>query len=198
MKEYLQTVQDIKGIIQIGANSGQEVPLFETLTQNIILCEPIETLHQHLRLSYPKYLVVPYALGNLDAEMEFYPATNGGESSSLLKPTKHIEYYPSIGFENPITVPVRKFTTLSQEFKIDIQKYNVIVSDAQGYDLEALKGFGEYINHFKMIIVEYINSDLYENNSTLPMLIEYLSTFGYRLLSTFDENIGAGNAVFIK
>lgn len=198
MKDYLERVSTIKGIIQIGANIGQEISIFESFTQNIILCEPIQNLVDYLTHNYPKYMVIPYALGNIDTEMEFHIATNNKESSSLLKPTKHIEYYLNIAFNEIIKVPVRKFTTLIDQYKINIDEYNIIVSDAQGYDLEVLKGFGNYINNFDMIIVEYINSELYENNSTLNMIIDYLSYFNFKLEDTFDENLGAGNAVFSK
>jgi hypothetical protein len=79
-----------------------------------------------------------------------------------------------------------------------MNNFNILVSDAQGYDLEAIKGFGPYIANFELIIAEYINSNLYENEASLDDMINYLTPLNFELIDTFDENLGAGNAVFKK
>jgi hypothetical protein len=116
----------------------------------------------------------------------------------VLKPLNHITYYPDIKFDNLTKIPIRTFESLIDEYKIDINNFNILISDTQGYDLEAIKGFKHYIKNIELIIAEYINSDLYENNASLKDMIDYLSPLGFKLLNTFDENLGAGNAVFIK
>jgi hypothetical protein len=47
-----------------------------------------------------------------------------------------------------------------------------------------------------LIIAEYIDSDLYENNASLNDMIDYLTPLHFDLVDTFDKNILAGNAVF--
>jgi hypothetical protein len=130
--------------------------------------------------------------------MDLYLASNGGESSSVLKPLNHPKYYPDILFENSIKIQIRTFESLIEEYNIDMNNFNILISDAQGYDLEAIKGFGNYIKHFELIIAEYINSDLYENDASLEDMVNYLIPLGFQLIDTFDENLGAGNAVFKK
>lgn len=198
MKHYFDKVKNIKGVIQIGANNGQEVNFFNKYTNNIILVEPIPEIAKTLKCNHPNFLVIPYALGSVNTEMDFYIASNGGASSSLLKPLNHSIFYPHIKFETPQKIPVRRFDSLIAELNIDINLFNILVSDAQGYDLEVIKGFGNYINNFDLIIAEYINSSLYENDGNLDSMKKYLSLFGFILLNKYDENLGAGNAVFIK
>jgi FkbM family methyltransferase len=198
MRQYFNQLKNIKGIIQIGANSGQETSLFSDFTSNIILVEPIPDLVNNLKNLFPNYMVLPYALGSSNSEMDFYLASNNGESSSLLQPFNHTVFYPNIKFDHTIKVPVRTFKSLIFELDIDMNLFDVLISDAQGYDLEAIKGFEEYINNFNLIIVEYINSSLYKNDGNLNSIIEYLTPFGFSLIETFDENLGAGNAVFTK
>jgi FkbM family methyltransferase len=198
MENFFNLIENVKGVIQIGANSGQEVNFILGHTKNVILIEPIPTLAESLSLRYPNCKVIKCALGSTDCEMDFHLASNNGESSSLLKPLKHVEYYPEITFNHTIKVPVRKFTTIAEDYEIDVDSFNVIISDTQGYDLECLKGFGENITKFDLIISEYINSNLYENDGNLQSFIDYLIPFGFEFVSTFSENIGAGNVIFKK
>jgi len=188
MKKYLDMV-NIKGIIQVGANTGQEVSMFEQYTKNIMLIEPHPRIVDLLKTKYPKYTIIETALGNEDLERDFYVASNG-ESSSVLKPKQHLTIYPTITFNEIRKVQVRKFKSL----EIDISGYNVVITDTQGCDLDVLKGFGELLNGIDLIISEYIDTELYENNQGLNLFIEYLTNF--KLIETFDVNSGAGNAVF--
>jgi len=197
MRKFFNNIE-INGIIQVGANSGQEVPFFEEYTNNIILIEPIKNLANFLKNTYPNYLIINCALGSSNSEMEFHLASNNGESSSLLKPINHINYYPDIKFEDRISIKVNRFDFLVNEMNIDIKTYNVLVTDTQGYDLEVIKGFGDYITNFNLIIAEYINSNLYENDNCLEDISNYLNSCGFNFIEKYGENLGSGNAVFIK
>ena len=188
MKKYLDMV-NVKGIIQVGANTGQEVPILEKYTQNIMLIEVHPHLINNLKLKFPNYIVIETALGNENTERDFYLASNG-ESSSLLKPNKHLDFYPTIKFNDTMKVKVQRFEDLG----IDISSYNVLLTDTQGVDLDVLKGFGNLINNIDLIISEYINTELYEGNQGLNLFKEYLKDF--ELIETCDENLGAGNAIF--
>jgi len=196
MIKYLDMV-NVKGIIQVGANTGQEVPIFEKYCQNVILVEPLQEpllhLYNLLHLKNLQYIVIESALGIEDEEKDFYLASNG-ESSSLLKPNKHLVFYPTITFNDTMKVKVQRFDTLVEKLKIDMNDYNVVVTDTQGCDLDVLKGFGNLINNIDLIISEYINTELYEGNQGLTLFKEYLKDF--ELIETCDENNGAGNAIF--
>lgn len=198
MIEHIKQIEKVQGIIQIGANSGQEVSALRNFTNNIILIEPIPQLYEILKTNHSDLTVLCMGLGSSNCEMQLYLSSNNGESSSVLKPINHPILYPWILFGSSIPIKIRRFDSITTEFNIDIKNFNVIVSDAQGYDLEAIKGFGDLINNIDLIIVEYINSNLYENNASLYDIQDYLNQKGYDLLYTFDENSGAGNAVFKK
>jgi FkbM family methyltransferase len=188
MTEYINQIPNIKGIIQAGANSGQEVGLFKNFTNNIILIEPIPQLADYLKHLYPDCLVVSCGLGSVNAEMDLYLASNGGESSSVLKPFSHTKHYPSILFEQSIKIPIKTFESLINEYKIDLNDFNILISDTQGYDLEVIKGFGSSIKKIELIIAEYINSELYEGDASLQDMVDYLIPLGFKLIDTFDEN----------
>lgn len=198
IEKFLNEFKIIKGIVQVGSNSGQEIDIMSKHTKNIMLFDPLSDINEKLRELYPSYKIFDVALGSENKDSYLYVASNQGESSSILKPKKHVDFYPQITFDKKINISIKKFKTIIDDEKIDVGKYNVIISDTQGYDLEVLKGFEDYINNFNLIILEYINSELYENNASLDDIKNYLSPIGFNLVSTFDENLGAGNAVFIK
>jgi hypothetical protein len=64
--------------------------------------------------------------------------------------------------------------------------------------LNVLLGFGDMLNKIDAIIVEYIDSQLYENDSTLSSISIFLSRFGFNLLSFSQDGVGWGNACYIK
>jgi len=198
MIEHIKHVNEVRGIIQVGANLAQEMPFFRHFTDNIILIEPIPHLFEYLKNRFPDLIVIHTGLGSTNDKMDLYLSSNNGESSSVLKPKNVLSYYPNISFEDSIPIEVSRFDSLIEKFGIDMNNFNVLVSDVQGYDLEAIKGFGDLINFIDLIIVEYINSNLYENDSNLDSINDYLKGYNFELLYTFDETLGSGNAVFKK
>jgi FkbM family methyltransferase len=198
MIEYLEKIKNVKGIIQIGSNSGQELEIIKRFTNNIILVEPIEVFYDYLRGKCPSCKVIPKAVGEKNETTDFYLSSNNGESSSLLKPKNHTKYYPFIKFDKIIKVDVRTFDSLVDEYEIDLTKYNVLLTDTQGYDLNVLKSIDKNLNNFDLIISEYINSELYENDSNIELFKSFLIPLGFEFVDSFGENIGAGNCVFMK
>ena len=86
---------------------------------NIILIEPIFHLANYLIQTHPNCLVIPCGLGSTNSIMDLHLASNGGESSSVLKPLNHITYYPDVTFDNLTKIPIRTFESLIDEYKID-------------------------------------------------------------------------------
>lgn len=184
----------INGIIHVGANEGQEVPMYQSLTNNIILFEPLQEHFETLKNNYKNCLIFNFALGNKNEKKFLNVASNNGESSSLLKPIDHLSYYKTIKFDKKIEIEIKRY----DELDIDHSKYNVLVTDTQGYDLNVLIGFGNYLNTLDVIIVEYINTNLYENNASLDEITTYLKKFNFNFITKDDECNGAGNALFLK
>ena len=197
MKRYLDLVK-VKGIIQAGANSGQEVSLFLQYTNDIILCEPIPQHAEALSRQYPGVRVFNMALGSTDGNGVLHIASNSGESSSLLTPMDHLIHYRDVKFNSDISVQIKRLDTLIEENAIDMSKYNVLVTDTQGYDLEVIKGLGRHLLSIDLIISEYINTNLYAGNAGLESFKQYLGPEGFNLKETSDECRGAGNAIFTR
>lgn len=199
IEKYLKNVNNITGIIQVGANTGQELPVFKKYTNNIILIEPLQQLCNVLTAICPECMVVPYAVGLEDTNLDYYLSSNNGESSSLLKPKNHTIVYPGITFRNMGKVPVRKVDTLIEQYGDKFNTCNVLMSDTQGYDLEVVKSFGTKITQFELIYLEFINNGLYEDETNnIPSISEYLNQFNYTLFEIDGDVNGSGNVVYYK
>lgn len=186
---------EVLGIIQVGANTGQEMETFRTLTNNIMCFEPIPEVFEILSKNHPDVIPYNFALGDKEETKDIFIATNNFESSSFLSPKNHTKFYPQIRFNLRKNISIKRFDELNIEIK---DCYNVLVSDTQGYEINVLKGFGDKIKFFDIIYVEYINSQLYENDSSLLELSNYLSKFNFKLEITTPETNGSGNGIFKK
>ena len=184
----------IRGIVQVGANIGQEIPLFKQHTNDILCFEPLPQQFQTLVNLYPFVTAYNYALGDKNEIKDMHFANNNGASSSFLKPNKHTEHYDYISFSNIQNIRVKRF----DNSEINLHPYNVLVSDTQGYEIQVLLGFGSELEKIDAIIIEYNNCDLYYDNATLTDITNYLSPFGFELIEKQTEAIDWGNALYIK
>lgn len=198
VETFFKKLKTIKGIIQVGANNGNEVEVFLKYTKNIILIEPLPGLYRQLKEKFPDLTILPYALGLENDKKKFYVADNGGASSSLLKPMSHTTIYPDVKFIDEIEVDVRRFDSILEEHNIQLSDFNVLFTDAQGYDLECIQSFGHKIKFMDLIISEYINTDYYENNKSLNDINQYLTDNNFTI-SHIDGNMDeVGNCSFTK
>jgi FkbM family methyltransferase len=193
--EIINRHHKIKGIVQVGANTGQECFLFRNYTNNIICFEPLKSQFNYLKKNNPEITCYNIALGDENETKEMYIASNNGESSSFLKPLNHLNEFTHIHFQKSNdSFEIKRFDSLN----INLENYNTLVSDTQGYELNVFKGFGEKLNQIDSIYVEYINSSQYEGDSSLTEIENYLSQYGFKLLKLFKESENWGNAIFIK
>jgi FkbM family methyltransferase len=187
------------GIIHVGAHEGQEVDLYERIgVKNIMLFEPIPKIFDKLKNKYyNNYLVFETALGNFNGEvMMNIENSNDCKSSSILEPFKHINYYPNIVFTEKINIKITKL----DNFLSFSNKFNVMVIDTQGYELEVLKGGEKFLEKIDNIICEVNNEELYLGCPNVNEIDEYLKKFGFtRVETSWSWDNGTwGDALYIK
>lgn len=190
---YISNKFGVDGIIQVGSNTGQECNIFRNFTKNIICFEPVPQVFQTLQKNNTDIVCYNFGLGDKNETKEMNIASNNSESSSFLKPLNHLKYY-NITFNQILNLEIKRFDSLG----IDLQNYNVLISDTQGYEINVLKGFGELVSKLDAIIIEYINSNLYEGDTNLESLEQFLKDFNFSLSHKTEDPMGWGNAYFIK
>jgi len=189
---------DIKGIIHIGGHYGQEYDLYKTLNVPILFFEPISNSFNILKNKTehdPNVLAFQCALGNENKMINMnVEMANNGQSSSILKPKKHLEQYPHITFD--FTEEVNMFRL--DDLNIDLTKYNFINIDVQGYELEVFKGAFETLKNIDYIISEVNRDEVYENCPHVNELDTYLSQFNFKRVETDWAGNIWGDALYIK
>ena len=189
---------NIKGIIHIGGHYGQEYDLYKTLNVPILFFEPITNSFNILKNKIgndSNVLAFQCALGNENKIITMNVETaNNGQSSSILRPKKHLEQYPHITFD--FTEEVSMFRL--DDIDINILNYNFINIDVQGYELEVFKGAFNTLKNIDYIISEVNQDEIYENCPHISELDKYLSEFSFERIETNWAGGSWGDALYIK
>jgi FkbM family methyltransferase len=184
-----------KGVIHVGANTCQELPLYlEHGIENRLWIEGNEWVANQTRNATNENILCAY-VDREELMQQVFEANNNSESSSLKRPIKHTEIYPNIEFERIGIVKTYPLHRLLRLF--DFAKFNYLVLDVQGAELDVLKGLGMFQHHFEVIITEAYIQDLYQNCGKLHEIEEHLEN--YKLVEFAPEiGKGWGDAAFIR
>lgn len=172
--------KSICGIIQIGAHEGGELQELKKLSNNILMFEPQKNVYERLLKNIGNDLNIiaeNFALGSYEKTASMYKEyANGGQSSSLMQPGLHVIQYPTIMFNDTEEVQVK---TLDSYMESHIKKYNLLLLDVQGYELEVLKGSPKTLNDIDYILCEVNRAELYQGCPSYIEIESYLSKFGF-------------------
>lgn len=191
-------MNNVKGVIHVGAHHGEEVPVYiNNGITNIVLFEPleknfdiIENLVQNYNANISGYQV---ALGNENKMVEMYLSSNELESSSILKPKKHLELYPDVTFDSKEVVEMKRLDDYN------LTGYNLLNMDVQGYELEVLKGAEKTLYYIDYVYCEVNRGEVYENNAYIEDIDTFLSIYNFKRVETdwwLDHDWG--DAFYIK
>jgi len=199
----------VSGVIQVGASVGQEIDLFVSGgVEHAILIEPLPEPFEILAArcqSYSKYLPLNCLIGSETGKSQtIHIASNFGQSSSILLPTRHTEIYPTITFGK--TLELQSFSLdhvlayVGNSFPEMPGCFDLLFIDVQGAELEVLKGASQTLQKIKYIYTEVALGLDYKDAAPYLKIIEYLECFGFKL-SEFEldpNEIAHGNAIFSK
>ena len=197
-KSLKSNSKNITGIIQVGANIGQEIPILTKYAKNIYLFEPLTEAFNTLKENISKYKnikIFKFALGEKDEMKKINISnTNFSASSSFLKPSLHLEYFPEIEFDSYEEVQIKRFDSIDSKFVA-----NFLILDVQGFELNVIKGFGENIKNIDFIYTEVSIEELYENSVLIQELDIELNKLGFiRTNTKLASNKPQGDAVYKK
>ncbi len=200
----------MKGAIQIGAHTGGEIQqLNHAGVKDLLLIEPLnktfKKLHAHAFLHEQKFnslLLEKVALGNKTGKVTMHVETaNQGMSSSVLEPQKHLEMHPHIEFNKKEEVEMMTLDNLIAKKKLPADRYNTLLIDVQGYELNVLKGATKTLNGVDYIVSEINGTEMYKGGALVEELDDYLALFGFRRVATVWVNRRKktwGDALYIK
>jgi FkbM family methyltransferase len=186
----------LRGIIQVGAHHGEEHPTWERLgIRHKAYFEPVKENFDVLtsRISGP--LMFNLALGNQIKHVVIYTETvNGGQSCSVLPPKEHLEVLPWIKFDGQQLVPMTRL----DDVKLDNGTHNFLYIDAQGYELEVLKGAKKTLETIDYIITEVNRAEVFEGCAQWGDIEDFLQPLGFDLVHEDWHGDLFGDALFIR
>lgn len=189
-------------IIEAGAHGGFDtVELALRWPQGKIYAfEPVPTLFKELlkkTIGFHNVFCSPLALSSISGFAQFH--ISGGTSdgsSSLLTPHKHLDFHPSVSFNQTIIVQTITLDEWAQQNKIT--QIDCLWLDLQGSELEVLKASPKILQTVKVIHTEVSLIELYKG---VPLYSEIRTWLGQQGFSVVKEDIpwqDAGNVLFVR
>ncbi len=133
----------------------------------------------------------------------FYVSSNGGASSSTLKPSGHLTVHPDVKFDSQrITLESTTVDQIVADFK-DYGRADIIAPidllylDTQGAELSVLKGATKLLKQVQYVFTEASRGGLYENDVNHKALTEYLDSQGFSLVFLYMNKHGWGDALYV-
>ena len=179
-------LRECKGVVHVGANSGQERRLYASFGLSVLWIEPIpdvfELLSDNIR-KYPAQRALNALITDCDYQTyTFHVANNQGESSSILDLWQHKDVWPEVEYVKDIPCTSLTLPTAIRKAGMDISMYDALVMDTQGSEFLVLQGARDILSAFKYIRAEASDFELYKDNATAPTIEEYLSDFNFSLV----------------
>ena len=189
------------GVLHIGAHEGEEAEEYVSngfaSSNPIIWVEAQENLVSQLKETLdPNFHKIYKAVAwdESDIELEFH-VTSKSASSSVFNLEQHLEVYPEIKVDK-----IMKVKTSRLEEILDVaDRFDFVVVDIQGAELQAIKGLGELITHVNWIFTEVSKKELYKGATKFNELEEHLTQIGYkRVFTAWDRKAGWGDALYAR
>lgn len=189
----------IKGCIHIGAHHGEEKQIYiENNINNVIWIEANPEYENIIKeKTNNEDLVIIRGVGNTKRTVNFN-ISNNGQSSSILDLELHKVMHPDVFYVKSIEINEDRMVNIIEEFGINIDEYNFLNLDIQGYELEAIKGFDTLIQKFDYIYTEVNSGPLYSNCALMPDIDDYLSNYGFIRIETSMTPYSWGDAIYVK
>jgi FkbM family methyltransferase len=208
--ELLASVQleGPRGILQVGASYGQELDMFIINgVKAVVLIEPLSEPFAHIHdicKKIPNFVAVNALCSDVSGEKHtFHIASNGGMSSSMLKPTGHLKEFDYVKFDQKTEIvsstvdDVVSYLNNNGHAAITSQM-DTLYMDVQGAEYKVLLGACRTLRNIRYISMEFIRGDLYEGGESLQTYCSFLEAQGFTLNNlTFNEHHHA-DALFIR
>jgi FkbM family methyltransferase len=193
-----RVLDHVRGVVHVGANTGQERDLYEFYGLDVLWIEPIpevfESLSAHIR-GYARQRALRYLLTDrTGVEYAFHVASNGGQSSSILELGRHREMWPSVHYERTIALESATFDWMVEHERIDLDRYDMLLLDTQGSELLVLRGASAHLSAFRFVQTEVADFEAYTGGCTLAELAAFLGERGFAECgrTLIEEHPGGG------
>lgn len=176
--------RQVRGVIHVGANEGQERDFYARLGVPVLWVEPIPEVYEKLSANIaalPKQRALEALVGGRDGEPAIlHVASNHGESSSILDLAEHATMRPDITYVRDIPLVATTLPTLLAKAGADPCLFDMLVLDTQGSELSILTGALPLLAGFRFILSEVADFEAYSGCARRDAMTAFLAGQGFR------------------
>jgi FkbM family methyltransferase len=190
---------NVRGVIHVGANSGQERKKYRDLGLRVLWVEPLPDVYAELKANVadcPDNIALQALVTNDDgSKYTFNVADNEGQSSSILDLGLHRDVWPEIAYKGTIELEGITLASLLRRERINPANYQALILDTQGAELMVLHGAATLLRGFKYIQTEVADFESYKGGCQLRDIDGFLRPRGFREYSRskFATRPGGGD-----
>ena len=180
-------LQQVSGVIHVGANTGQERDLYQHHGLRVVWIEAIPEVFGTLLTNiqgYPNQVALQYLVTDQDGgEYAFHVSNNAGQSSSILELSLHRDIWPEVAYERTITLRSTTLASLLKRERINPSDYDALIMDTQGSEYLVLKGAVPILPAFRFIKTEVPDFESYAGGCQVIDIEAFVSRHGFREIS---------------
>jgi FkbM family methyltransferase len=197
-----------KGILQIGASYGQELQQFlDHGVNRAILVEPLPEPFAYIAnicKTAPGFIAFNGLCADFSNKVyKFHVASNGGMSSSILAPKKHLEMFEQVRFDQTVEITTTTVDELMAFLKLNgygpiTDAIDTLYMDVQGAEYKVLLGAPRTLQSINYVTMELIRGDLYEGIQPLAAYCALFEAQGFTLNNLNFNAHHHAEALFIR
>lgn len=170
----------IRGLIHVGANTGQERKLYRRNGVKVLWVEPIPEVFKKLQenlAGFKDQRALNYLLTDQDEkEYAFHVSDNEGASSSIFEFAEHKKICPDVNMTQTIRLRSATLPGMLRKEGINQSDYDALVLDTQGSELLILKGAQQILPNFRFIKTEVANFESYKGGCVLEDIEAFMTS----------------------
>lgn len=197
-----------QGVLQVGASTGQEISYFlENGIRAGIFIEPLPEPFAVLSetcMKLPGFVAVNALCSDETGQkVSFFVASNGGQSSSMLKPQNHLTEFNFVSFDQTVEMVTNRLDHLVAFLRSNghgavCERCDMLYVDTQGAELKVLRGAGAVLDDINYVLTEVTRNQMYTGAPTLDELVAYLASLGFTLNNVNFSWHHHADALFVR
>lgn len=172
--------------IEIGSRDGHDTRIIQDYWKldpsNCYIVEAHPALFVGIEMAYPQFNNFNVAASNETGTIQFQAGVIGEEENVGVSSILNRTLSPFI--HEVVEVESIRMDQLMEENNID--SFDFMKLDVEGYGLQVLEGFGDKIKSTKYIQIELEKQPVWENQSLYDDVVGYLQTKGFEVLEEID------------
>lgn len=181
----MKILRSARGIIHVGANSGQERFLYEHLRKRVLWIEPDQESFRRLEKNICKLpgqkAIRALCWSKTGARIPFYKTSNNGLSSSVYPLAKHLNVWPEVKPAGQTYMITRTLDNLLFAKPQKGTPYDTLILDTQGSELQVLAGAQKTLDKISTIMCEACNFEAYRGGCRAGQVKKFLRRRGWKL-----------------